>query len=312
MTHPAVSVIVTTYQRRDRLELCLAALYSQDYPGPLEIIVADDGSHDATATMACDQHETLLASLVRPASAPRGSRRMYYAWQEDRGFRLSAVRNLGARVSTGELLVFIDVDILLNPGAVSAYVDLYQHNPDRAIGGYYKYLKPMTITASDVQCRWDDLWAMRLPEYALDQGNVPVGMDVRDAWRGIEAIRPRPPDVFADPIVVFRSPFLLLGGNLMIPRHLWGRTTGFDEGIASYGGEDAELSVALADLGYGFSFSRAAGGVHMAHAKAQGATLEDEAEKRRYIARKYPRWFTADLEPAWDKPGWAWPEARHD
>ena len=46
----AVSVIVSTYNRPDALDMVLSALAEQDYPS-FEVIVADNGSDEATASL---------------------------------------------------------------------------------------------------------------------------------------------------------------------------------------------------------------------------------------------------------------------
>ena len=93
---PRVSVIVAHYDQPGELLRTLHALAAQDYPRHLlEVIVADDGSPGDV--MVPDD-----VILVR---------------QEDQGFRLAAVRNLGVRASSGEVLCFLDADTVPEPTA---------------------------------------------------------------------------------------------------------------------------------------------------------------------------------------------------
>ena len=70
-----VSVVVAHFDQQAQLERTLAALARQTHPTDLlEVVVADDGSPE-------------------PPRVPDGVRLVR---QEDRGFRLAAVRNLGA------------------------------------------------------------------------------------------------------------------------------------------------------------------------------------------------------------------------
>lgn len=93
-----ISVIVTTYNRPDALAKVLAALYEQTRP-PDEILVADDGS--AEATHRC------VEELKRRSSVPT-----IHVWQPDEGFRAAKIRNEALRVSTGDYVVFLDGDCI--------------------------------------------------------------------------------------------------------------------------------------------------------------------------------------------------------
>jgi glycosyltransferase involved in cell wall biosynthesis len=94
MPPPKVSVIVPTYQRAPTLQKTLTALCAVDYPDDLlEIVVVDDGSTDWTP-----------ASVVKFSKAR-------YAYQPNSG--VAVARNHGARLSTGDILIFVDDDIIV-------------------------------------------------------------------------------------------------------------------------------------------------------------------------------------------------------
>ena len=73
------SVLVSTYNWPEALELCLRSVFCQTVK-PAEIVVADDGSRDDT--------RQLIDRLRRETDIP-----IVHVWQEDKGFRLSAVQN---------------------------------------------------------------------------------------------------------------------------------------------------------------------------------------------------------------------------
>lgn len=275
----AISVIIPTYQRRESLRLCLEALRCQTLQD-FDVFVVDDGGDDQS-------QEVFMQSGVIGV----------YLWSPHNGFGLSRCRNLGARCATGEVLHFIDSDIMLCPAALEVAWELYQEKKDRAIGGYYKYLPGMVITLEDVR-EWETLWSMDLPKIEIEQRDTPVGMDVRDAWRGMRHhLNEQPVDVFAYEHEVLWSPFVLLGGNMVIPREIFEKTGGFDENITTYGGEDADMSLAIISRGYGISYSRRLAGGHIAHPKQSEASIAMEIEKRKYIASKYPRFLNPDGTP---------------
>lgn len=96
------SIIVSTYNRPDALELVLLALAEQDCGNEndlFEVVVADDGSTDAT--------RALLDELQAKAKLPY---KLRYVWHEDKGFRLALIRNKAVAKSCGDYLVFLDGD----------------------------------------------------------------------------------------------------------------------------------------------------------------------------------------------------------
>jgi len=279
---PAISVVIGTYERAEHLRLCLEALKCQTF-SDFDVYVVDDGGEDHS-------YEVFVRSELPGA----------YIWHPHKGFGLSRSRNQGANVSKGELLHFIDSDILLCPTALEVAWELYQEKKDRAIGGYYRYLPGMVILPEDVR-RWTPLWNEELPKIEIKQGQTPVGMDVRDAWLHMpHHMNSQGEDVFTYEHTVLWSPFVFLGGNMVIPRAIFALTGGFDETFVTYGGEDAEMSLAIISRGYGISYSRRIAGLHMAHEKNYEASDASELEKRVRIATKYPKFLHPDGTPRLD------------
>ncbi len=93
---PPVSVIIPTYNRKDMLLDTLNSLAQQTYPN-FEVIIVDDGSADGTQEIA----EEVFPFTLR------------YSRQSNQG--ATAARNLAARQSQADILVFLDDDILLEP-----------------------------------------------------------------------------------------------------------------------------------------------------------------------------------------------------
>jgi len=96
-----VSLIISTYNWPWALNLCLNSVMLQE-DRPDEVIVADDGS-------GLDTKE-IVDSYVSKSSIP-----IHHVWQEDKGFRVAASRNNAIRKSTGDLIIFVDHDMVLHP-----------------------------------------------------------------------------------------------------------------------------------------------------------------------------------------------------
>jgi len=86
---PAVSVVVCAHDAADTIDDCLTSVAALTYPS-MEVIVVNDGSRDATASIA-RQH-----AGVRVIDVPNGG--------------LSAARNVGLAAATGEIVAYTDAD----------------------------------------------------------------------------------------------------------------------------------------------------------------------------------------------------------
>lgn len=102
---PVVSVIVPCLDCAATLGGQLAALAAQDYRGAWEVIVADNGSTDASRAVAEGFRGRLPALSWVDASAHRGP---------------GHARNAGAAAARGELLLFCDADDEVAPGWLAA------------------------------------------------------------------------------------------------------------------------------------------------------------------------------------------------
>ncbi len=115
MTTPvsAVSAVIVNYNTRDHLLRCVASLRAE---GVEEIVVADNGSVDGSgAALAAVDHAVFL---------PTGS---------NLGFGSAA--NVGARATTGRLLLVMNPDAVVEPGAVRAMVEALDRDEGLAIVG---------------------------------------------------------------------------------------------------------------------------------------------------------------------------------
>lgn len=116
-SEPYISVVVPVYNGGVQLERCLAALLASDFRAR-EIIVADDASTDASAGVARSLGAEVVSLDARsgPASA----------------------RNQGARRARGEVLLFIDADVVVRGDTLSRVAATLRARPDiAAVFGSY-------------------------------------------------------------------------------------------------------------------------------------------------------------------------------
>lgn len=111
-----VSVVIPAFNRADLIEETLDSVRAQTYR-PIEIVVVDDGSTDATPAVvgqwaARYAEDALSVNLVS---------------QPNQG--ASAARNQGVRCSLGEFIQFLDSDDLLGPTKITAQVDRLRQDP---------------------------------------------------------------------------------------------------------------------------------------------------------------------------------------
>ena len=109
MSNPLVSIIIPAYNVSQYIEECIRSIMNQTYTH-IEIIVVDDGSPDDTP-----------AIIDRMSSMDE---RIIPIHQQNAG--VSAARNTGIKVSTGEYLVFVDGDDYIAPDFVEYMLKLIQ------------------------------------------------------------------------------------------------------------------------------------------------------------------------------------------
>lgn len=105
--NPLVSVILPVHNGARYVAEAIRSVLDQDYQ-PVECIVVDDGSTDASADIIAEHP---VQYIHRAQGGP------------------GAARNTGIRASRGELLAFLDQDDQWAPGKLTAQVDALRANP---------------------------------------------------------------------------------------------------------------------------------------------------------------------------------------
>ena len=129
-----VSAVIVAYESGDVLNDCVASLADQGVL--IETIVVDNGSADGSVTMARRQFPDLV--VVDPGG--------------NLGFASGA--NVGARAASGDLLLFLNPDVRLQPGAVQTLIDAFE-SPRAAVVG--PCIELSQSASSEYGCRIDPL-----------------------------------------------------------------------------------------------------------------------------------------------------------
>lgn len=116
MPQPLISIIIPTYNKGSVLGKTLQALQSQTVSfDQYEVLIVDDGSTDET--------EAMIAGFASPHT-------QLYVRQENLG--AGRARNHGAELARGDILIFLDSDIILYPDALAVHLAAHDRF-DRAL-----------------------------------------------------------------------------------------------------------------------------------------------------------------------------------
>ncbi len=118
---PLITVIIPVYNTEEYLRSCLDSIINQTYRN-LEILVIDDGSTDLSPAI-CDTYAELDS-------------RVQVIHKENQG--VSASRNLGIEMATGDYISFIDSDDWLESESYEHLISCFvEHKVDAVIFEYF-------------------------------------------------------------------------------------------------------------------------------------------------------------------------------
>lgn len=201
---PGFSIVIPTYQRREVVSAAVGALCRVRYGGTFEAIVVVDGSTDGTADA--------LAALETPFP-------LRVVTQPNRG--AASARNHGARLASGEVLLFLDDDMMADPEILEQHARSHAGGADAVLGHIpLDPGSPRNFLSAGVAS-----WAEERRQRLVETGEVTMY------------------DIITPQLSVRRAVFEALGG--------------FDEAFTrggSYGNEDLDLGVRLLE-GYRVVFN---------------------------------------------------------
>ncbi len=210
MTEIELSVVVPTHNRRELLKELLLALADQSIaPGRFEVIVVVDGSRDGTMEM--------LDRLEVPY-------RLLAHYQEQSG--VAVARNNGARMATGQVVVFLDDDVLPDRRLLEEHLASHTEVPGGVVLGR------LAPSGTGQRGGWN-VWEERI--FVKHYRRLGQGLRTASGRR-------------------------LYSGNFSCNREAFLHVGGFNEELRR--GEDVELGFRLERSGVPFQFNDRAWAVH--------------------------------------------------
>lgn len=120
-----ISLIIITYNRTRDLNECLETILSQTLL-PQEIIIVDNGKSDESQNLTTSLQGTFQLKNINI---------LFFKNQVQNS--LTFARNLGIKNSSGDLIMFIDDDALLDQNYIREIVRVYESNPEAlGVQGY--------------------------------------------------------------------------------------------------------------------------------------------------------------------------------
>lgn len=207
----SVSVIIPYFETLAALRRTLIGVFAQTYPLELvEVVVVDDGS--AIPLSVDDIDDIGGVRVVR---------------REDEGFRLATSRNEGAAAATGEVLIFLDADMIPDPAWLEHHLRWHHVTDDAIVLGFRHHVDNSWLTEDLVR------------QAQLSGGLASVVNDrqvERPEW--IEFHMSRTKDLTTADTDLFR---VVTGGNLSMRHDKFDSVGGFDDSFVRWGHEDTEF-----------------------------------------------------------------------
>lgn len=206
-----VSLLISTYNWKEALSLCLYSVFAQTVK-PYEILIADDGSRDDTRQLIEKMREKTDIPIV-------------HIWHEDKGFRLSAIRNRSIERAKGDYIIQIDGDIILDKNFISDHLELAEK-------GYF-------VCGSRVLL--GRLYTTRLLR-GIERYPAPLKQDLSFMLNGFRSriLRHYLANRYAK-----HSMLSIRGCNMAFWKEDLLRVNGYNESLEMWGQEDVELSYRL-------------------------------------------------------------------
>lgn len=247
-----IAVIPAIYNRPDMLTALLEGYLAQDYQD-FEIVIADDGSNEATRNVV--MHYQQCAPF-----------RIAHVWQENQGYRATAIRNKAVAQSNADYIVFTDQDCVPQPDFLSNHARLAER-------GWFVAGNRILLSENFTQrilSNTDSLNHQSLARWVYRRlcGDInriqPLLKLPGDSWRKLHPARWRGAKTC----------------NLAVWRDDFVRINGMDESYSGWGLEDSDMVIRLIHAGINHKSGRYACPLfHLWHRESTRSNLDENRQR---------------------------------
>nr|ADL32323.1 WemS [Proteus mirabilis] len=122
--YPLVSIIISTYNRKNLLKRAITSAIKQDYPN-IEIIISDDNS--------LDDNEEMIENIKKQTTIP-----IFYM-KNKKNMGACFTRNQGIKIASGKYIAGLDDDDEFTPNRISLLVKIY--NISKTLSADFDYCR---------------------------------------------------------------------------------------------------------------------------------------------------------------------------
>src|SRR4051812_4447466 len=211
------SLIISTYNWPEALELCLLSILQQKVM-PDEIIIADDGSTEATKNVIYKYKSNFPIAL-------------HHVWHPDEGFQLAKIRNKAIAAASGDYIIQIDGDLILNPYFIRDHLSHAEQN-------YF-------VTGSRVLLRES------ATKIILDKKKIKIGWLIPGSKNFLNGLRSNILRKFLSKRykVNGENKYYVKGCNMAFWKKDLITVNGYNENFTGWGKEDNEIAIKLINSG---------------------------------------------------------------
>lgn len=229
-----ISLIIPIYKKKEFIEAVLESINYQTYKN-FEVIVAED--------------DNTLGKFIEDLKQ-RLNYKIIHVQQEDKGFRKNRILNKAIKLSSGEMIVFIDQDCIIHSKFLEEYAKNY-HKGDMFTGRRFNLGKTYTEIVLNKKIRRFNLLKLLFTDSPIKK------------W----------PDAIYFPWIDLKRNTRCLGSNYGIKKEMLLKINGLNEDYIGYGVEDVDIEKRVIMAGGKlFSMKNKAIQYHLYHPEPQGNT----------------------------------------
>lgn len=296
---PNVSLIIPSYNKAYELDLLLYSIERQTFDhSHFEVIVVDDGSTDRTIQNLTNYRPPFQFHYIRNVE------RMGRAF----------TRNRGIKVASGDILIFLDSEMIIDTDFVTNHVKHHLVHTNRVVTGAMHLKGIYTVYYPDFSrgshhrlralLKQDRSLYTRFKPYIkkaiaknraiplITKKDIAIGLHKKLSFQ-----RPYFPEViqkFGCNLLNYKLPWTaFLSGNVSLRKELITRAGGFDEGFKGWGFEDWEMGFRLHQIGGEFLAEPHAYSYHQEHPVFYPSVNKEMYTNYRYYQSKHPYFETS-------------------